>query len=187
MRAQRRGVSKFDGKRLKQAMTSKALSRSALATAAGVSIRVVAEYEQGKRTPAHRTLRRLAAAHSCEPGDPRSAGATTLRDLREDAGLGQAGTAEQAGMTRSAYGMLEQGRTRTLDRQVAELLAAAFGTSAEAVLAAHAQAVAAQPAHNPLLLEGRLLEQLAAHFNMTPDAPRALAFRLSNAPEGGLL
>lgn len=183
MHAERRGVSRFGGQRLEQARFSKELGRSALATAVGV----VAEYEQEERTPDQRTLRRLAAALSCEPGDLRSAGATTMRDLRKDASLSQAGAAEQVGKTRSAYGMLKQGRTRTMEPQVAELSRTASSAGAEAVLAAHAQAMAARPACTPLLLEGRLLEQPAAHFDMTPDALRALAFRLSNAPERGLL
>ncbi|MFF7647863.1 hypothetical protein [Streptomyces canus] len=88
-------------------------------------------------------------------------------------------------MSRSA--VLDPGRTRTLDPQVAELVSATFGASAEAVvLAGHTQTVTARQAHGPLLLERRLPEQLAAHFN-TPAALCDLPLRLSNAPEGGLL
>ncbi|WP_280909219.1 hypothetical protein [Streptomyces sp. SAI-090] len=111
--------------------------------------------------------------------------AAALRGLRPTAGLGPAGPAEHAGMARNA--VLDPGRTRTLDPQVAELVSAALGASAEAVvLAGHTQAVTARPAHGPLLLERRLPEQLAAHFN-TPAALCDLTLRLSNAPEGGLL
>lgn len=83
--------------------------------------------------------------------------------------------AEQRAISGFGGQRLEQARfSKGLGRSA---LATASSASAEAVLAAHA----------PLLLEGRLLEQPAAHFDMTPDELRALAFRLSNAPERGLL
>ncbi|MPY57186.1 hypothetical protein [Streptomyces spongiae] len=136
--------------------------------------------------PQHRTLICLAAALLWARGGLRSAGITVLRGLRPTAGLSPADTVEHAAMTRSA--VLEQGRARTLDPQVAELASATFGAGAEAVvLAGHAQTVTARPAHGPLLLERRLPEQLAAHFDMWPNPLRDLALRLSNAPEGGLL
>ncbi|WP_331727032.1 hypothetical protein [Streptomyces sp. NBC_00280] len=93
--------------------------------------------------------------------------------------------AERRGVSGFGGQRLEQARfSKGLGRSA---LATASSASAEAVLAAHAQAMAARPAHTPLLLEGRLLERPAAHFDMTPDELRALAFRLSNAPERGLL
>ncbi|MGW1043164.1 hypothetical protein [Streptomyces sp. NPDC002547] len=153
MRAQRRGLIGFGGRRLARQ---------------------------------HRTLSWRAAALVWAPGGLRSAGTTVLRGLRPAAGLSLADTVEHAGMARSAA--LDQGRTRALDLQVAELVGATFDAGAEAVvLGGHAQAVTARPAHGPLLRERRLPEQVAAHFDMSPAALRDLLLRLSNAPEGGLL
>ncbi|MEU0111948.1 hypothetical protein ABZ313_42315 [Streptomyces sp. NPDC006251] len=87
--------------------------------------------------------------------------------------------AERRGVSGFDGQRLEQARTnKDLSRCH---LATAAGVSV-----AHAQAVADQPAEIPLLLEGRLREQLAAHFDMTPDALRDLAIHLSNDPEGNL-
>ena len=82
--------------------------------------------------------------------------------------------------------VFEHGRPRPPDPPAAELASADFGTGDEAVRAGRAQAAAARPAHSPLLLL-RLPELLAAHFDMTPDALRDLALRLSNTPQGGRL
>lgn len=147
MRAQRRGLNGFDGRRLERQ---------------------------------YRTLICLAAAVLWAPRGLRSAGTTVLRGLRS------ADTVDHAGMPRSA--VLEQGRTRALDPQMAELVSATFGASAEAdILAGHAQTWTALSSHGPLLLGRRLPEQLAAQFNMSPASLRDLLFRFSNAPEGGLL
>lgn len=133
--------------------------------------------------PKHHTLRRLATALSSAPGGLRSAGITALRGRRPAPDLVPADTAEDADVTRST--VLGRGRTRTLE----PLVGTAFGTgtSVEVVLAGHALAVAAAPAHDHWLLKHRLPEQPAEYFNMAPDALRDPALRLSRVPEGGLL
>ncbi|MCM2430904.1 helix-turn-helix domain-containing protein [Streptomyces sp. RKAG337] len=179
MRAERRGVSNFDGRRLEEARSRRGWTPRELATEVGVTVTVLGQYEQGERTPELSTLGRLAGALGCATEDLRTAATTTLRDLRERAGAGQQEAATAAGLKRSAYAMLEQGRTKTLDPQVAGGLAAHFGIAPDAVVAAHAEAVLARaevPA--PPVLEGLLLERLAGHFAMTPGELLDLAQQL---------
>jgi len=184
MRAgQRRGVNDFDGQRLKAARTAKGWTVRELADKASVTVTVLDLYERGERAPELSTLERLAEALDCAQQDLRTSAGTTLRDLRERAGASQQEAAEAAGLKRSAYGMLEQGRTRTLPAQVAVSLAAFFRVDRGVVEAAHAEAVARLPRPTRLVLEGRLLERLAAHLGMAPEELTDLAQRL--AEEGG--
>ncbi|MGW4894588.1 helix-turn-helix domain-containing protein [Kitasatospora sp. NPDC004240] len=187
MRAeQRRGISGFDGRRLEAARAARGLAARELAAQAGVTVTVLEQYARGERSPERGTVERLATALDCSADDLRTAATTTLRDLRERAGASQEEAAAAASLKRSAYAMLEQGRTRTLPAQVAQDLAAHFGVDQGAVVTAHAEAVARRGADAParLVLEGRLLQRLAAHFDMSADDLLDLAQRLS-ADEGG--
>jgi transcriptional regulator with XRE-family HTH domain len=186
MRArQRRGVSNFDGRRLRRARDRKGLSPRELASRAGVTVTVLGQYERGERSPELGTLERLAGALGCSPQDLRVPARTTLRDLREAAGVSQQAAAAATGLSRSTYAMLEQGRTKFLPAQAASHLAGLFGVASGAVAAAHAEAVAAQAAAPaPLVLEGRLLDRLAERFGMAPQDFLALARELDDR-EGG--
>ena len=182
---QRRGVSNFDGQRLHLARTEKGWSKRQLAEAAGVSVTVLDQYEQGERAPERRTLERLAGSLDRSAGDFRKPRGTTLRDLRELAGASQQAAASAAGMTRSSYAMLEQGRTKSMAPQAAQCLAALFTVDADAIVAAHAEAVAVRAGEPVALrLEGQLLDRLSEHFGMTPAELLELAHRLA-AGKGG--
>ncbi|MFZ3494547.1 helix-turn-helix domain-containing protein [Streptomyces sp. 5.8] len=182
---QRRGVSNFDGRRLAQARTRKGWTSSRLASEVNVTVTVLNQYELGERSPELGTLVRMAEVLGCPVGDLRSPSRATLRDLREHAGAGQAEAAVAAGLKRSTYAMLEQGRTKTLLPQVTQALAELFDQDVDTVVAAHAEAVAGQQTRPaPLALEGRLLERLAAHFAMAPGELLDLAQRLANDGAG---
>ncbi|NUU20930.1 MAG: XRE family transcriptional regulator [Streptomycetaceae bacterium] len=185
---QRRGVGDFDPRRLQLALARADMSPRALATAAGVTVTVLGQYERGERAPEHGTLQRLADSLGCTVGDLRTSTQTTLRDLRSAAGVSQQAASAAAGMTRSTYAMAEQGRTKSLSAAAIGALADLFGTTPDAVTDAHAGSVSAHAtAPAPLVLEGQLLEGLAAHFGVTSDELLALARGLveQQAPGAG--
>ncbi|MEU6405411.1 helix-turn-helix transcriptional regulator [Streptomyces sp. NPDC046985] len=180
MRTQRRGVSNFDGRRLAQARVRRGWPPAQLASEAAVTVTVLNQYETEKRVPEPDTLARLANALGCTVEDLRQPAAVTLKDLRQRVGASQQETAVASGRKRSAYAMLEQGRTTTLPPQEAEVLAQFFGVDRDTVAAAHAASVAGQASRPaPLMLEGPLLEGLADHFAMTPEELLHLAQRLA--------
>ncbi|MGY3677276.1 helix-turn-helix transcriptional regulator [Streptomyces sp. TE33382] len=185
MRTTRRGVSSFDGRRLALARGRRGLTPSQLASKAAVTVTVLNQYEAEERLPDPGTLLRLAKALDCQVADLCRPTVVTLRELRERSGASQPEAATAAGHKRSAYAMLEQGRTKTLAPQAAEGLAALFGVERDAVEAAHAASVAGQASRPaPLVLEGTLLDGLADHFGMAPEDLLHLAQRVA-AGEGG--
>ncbi|MGP3690780.1 helix-turn-helix domain-containing protein [Streptomyces sp. IBSNAI002] len=186
MRAeQRRGVSNFDGRRLAQARIRKGWTPSQLASEVNVTVTVLNQYEMEERSPELGTLSRMAAVLGCPVEDLRRPSRATLRDLRERAHAGQEEVAAATGLKRSTYAMLEQGRTKTLHPQVAQTLAELFGQDVDTVVAAHAEAVAGrQTRPAPPVLQGRLLERLAAHFAMAPGELLDLAQRLADEGAG---
>lgn len=185
MRNQRRGVMSFDGQRLAQARGRRGWTPSELASKAAVTVTVLNQYEAEERRPDPGTLSRLAKVLDCQVADLCRPTVVTLRELRERSGAGQEDAAAAAGYMRSTYGMLEQGRTKTLAPQAAEGLAVLFGVERDVVEAAHAASVAVQASRPaPLVLEGALLEGLAGHFGMASEDLLRLAQRLA-AGEGG--
>ncbi|MCG7524018.1 XRE family transcriptional regulator [Streptomyces sp. OfavH-34-F] len=185
MRTQRRGVSNFDGRRLAQARVRRGWAPAQLASEAAVTVTVLNQYEAEERVPAPGTLSRLANALGCAVEDLCRPAAVTLRDLRQRVGASQQEIADASGRKRSAYAMLEQGRTTTLTPQEADVLAGFLGVDRHTVETAHAVSVAGQASRPaPLVLEGSLLESLADHFAMAPEELLHLAQRLT-AGEGG--
>ncbi|MFJ9574696.1 helix-turn-helix domain-containing protein [Streptomyces bacillaris] len=185
MRTRRRGVSNFDGRRLAQARVRRGWAPAQLAFEAAVTVTVLKQYETEERVPELGTLARLADALGCTVEDFRRPAAVTLKDLRQRVGASQRETADASGRKRSAYAMLEQGRTTTLAPQEAEVLAEFFGVDRDTVEGAHAASVAGKASRPaPLVLEGSLLEGLADHFSVAPEELLLLAQRLA-AGEGG--
>lgn len=183
---QRRGTTGFDGRLLESAMSARGWAPSDLARRAGVKVTAVSRYMRGERLPELATVERLAAALGCRPEELRTAASATLRDLREQAGASQEEAAAASGITRSSYGMIEQGRVKTMQDSVALGLADRFGVDRATVESAHAEAVARRSAGRPtrLVLEGAPLARFAEHLEVPVDDLLDLARRLTEE-EGG--
>jgi transcriptional regulator with XRE-family HTH domain len=131
----------FDGRRLRARREQAGLSVSELARRAGVSPQDVSRYESGTMTPGPDRLAALATALGAAPlelVEPEVLG-HGLKALRAAAGLTQADLAKRAGpdMTVSRLKSLELGKVRRLPHADAAALAAALGTTPEAIRAAH--------------------------------------------------
>ena len=133
-----RGVDGFDPALLRSARLGARLSQDDLGRAARVPRQNIVQMEGGSRRPQTDVLARLAQALDIRPSallvpdnEP------GLKRLRAAAGLLQENAAETLGIKRSAYAMLEAGRTVTLQDADAAVLAEAFGVERDVVLAAH--------------------------------------------------
>jgi transcriptional regulator with XRE-family HTH domain len=137
----RQGAPGFDGARLRQCRQQAGLTVSELARAAGVSPQDVSRYESGTMSPGPDRLAALAVNTGVTPRDlvDEAVLGQGLKALRVLAGLTQAGLAELAGpdMTVSRLRSLEMGKVRRLTHADTASLAAALGTSKEAIRAAH--------------------------------------------------
>lgn len=182
MGARRRGVRGFDGAVLRAVRTHRCMSQEDLGRATAIATSLICAYEDGQRTPEWRTLLVLAAGLSSTVGELRPGHATTMEDLRCGAGQNQATAAATAGLTRSGYAMLENGHTRSLKSDVASKLASSWGVDADDVVRAHAAAIQAVGEPAPVL-EGAVLDGLAAHFDVTPDALLDLARDIQSRTE----
>ncbi|RLU82043.1 hypothetical protein CTZ27_31310 [Streptomyces griseocarneus] len=181
--ARRRGARGFDGTVLRTTRELRGMSPEDLGRATGVSLSLVCAYEEGRRTPEWATLDAFATALSSTVGELRPGQPTTLEDLRCKAGQSQAAAAEAAGLGRSGYAMLEGGRTRSLKAEVARRLAAAWGVGVDEVVRAHAAGVGPVGEAAPVL-QGAVLEGLAGHFGVTPEALLELARSIQDTKEG---
>ena len=133
-----RGVDGFDPALLRQARRHAGLSQERLGLAARVARQNVGQLENGRRRPQTDVLARLARAlnvpiHTLLAPAPDPG----LKQLRTAAGLLQQQAAAALGLRRSAYAMLESGRTAALDQAAAAALAAAFGVEPSAITEAH--------------------------------------------------
>ncbi|WP_328372973.1 XRE family transcriptional regulator (plasmid) [Streptomyces sp. NBC_00445] len=167
----------FQGEALRAACERRGMSEADLARATSLPASRIRAYVDGRRVPEWKTLATLSAALGSSVSDFRPGEATTLEDLRNAAGDSQATAAAVAGLGRSGYAMLENGHTRTMQHEVAKRLAEAWGVSADEVMRAQATAVQRVGAAPPVL-QGALLEGLAGHFGLTPDALLELARRI---------
>lgn len=182
MAARRRGVRGFDGAALRAARARQGMSEEDLGRATGNATSLICAYEDGRRIPEWKTLDALATALSTTVGELRPGHATTMEDLRCGVGQNQAVAASAAGLTRSGYAMLENGHTRTLKPGVAARLASAWKVDEDQVVKAHAAGVrdAGEPAP---VLEGTVLDGLAAHFGISPQDLLDLARILQSQTE----
>ncbi|WP_424892365.1 helix-turn-helix domain-containing protein [Streptomyces sp. XH2] len=172
--ARRRGVRGFDGAALRAARERQRMSEEELGRATGTPTSLIHAYEEGRRTPEWGTLNAFATALSSTIGELRPGQPTTMEDLRCRAGHNQAAAAEAAGLGRSGYAMLEGGHTRTLKPGVARKLATAWDVEPDDIVRAHAAAVRAAGEAAPVL-QGAVLDGLADHFGLTPEALLELA------------
>ncbi|MFI5986802.1 helix-turn-helix domain-containing protein [Streptomyces sp. NPDC051555] len=182
MAVRRRGVRGFDGAVLRAARERRSMSVDDLERATGTRASLIDAYEDGRRTPEWKTLDVFATALSSTVGELRPGHATTMEDLRCGAGQSQASAAAAAGLTRSGYAMLENGHTRTLRLEVAQQLAATWEVQEEEVLQAHAAVVQAAGTPAPVL-EGAVLDGIAAHFGVDSEALLDLARSIQNQNE----
>ncbi|MFD7900505.1 helix-turn-helix domain-containing protein [Streptomyces sp. NPDC059743] len=180
--ARRRGVRGFDGAVLRAVRTRRRMSEEDLGRATAIAPSLICAYEDGRRTPEWRTLLVLAAGLSSTVDELRPGHATTMEDLRCGAGQNQAGAAATAGLTRSGYAMLENGHTRSLKSGVASRLAASWEVDTDVVVRAHTVAVQAAGEPAPVL-EGAVLDGLAAHFGVASEALLDLAREIQNRSE----
>lgn len=133
-----RGVDGFDPALLRAARLGAELTQEDLGRAAGVPRQNLVQMEGGSRRPQADVLARLARALGIRPSALLApAGECGLKRLRTEAGLLQQDAARALLITRSAYAMLEAGRTAALDDADAAALAEAFGVERDAVLQAH--------------------------------------------------
>ncbi|MEV7465229.1 MULTISPECIES: helix-turn-helix domain-containing protein [Streptomyces] len=172
--ARRRGVRGFDGAALRAARTRRGMTEQQLGRAVRMPPSLVCAYEDGQRSPEWKNLTVLADALSITVEELRPGHDTTMEDLRCGAGQDQAAAAAVAGLTRSGYAMLENGLTRTLKSGTATRLAAAWEVDEDQVVQAHAAGVRAAGEPAPVL-EGVVLEGLAAHFGVSAEALLDLA------------
>ncbi|MBM7173982.1 helix-turn-helix domain-containing protein, partial [Streptomyces sp. G44] len=169
MAARRRGVRGFDGAALRAARTRRGMTKEQLGRAGTMPPPLACAYEDGRRIPERKTLTVLPAALSITVDVLRPGHDTTMEDLRCSAGQDQAAAAAVAGLTRSGYAMLENGHTRTLKSGTAARLAAAWEVGEGQVAQAHAAGVRAACEPAPVL-EGMVLEGIAAHFGVSAEA-----------------
>jgi transcriptional regulator with XRE-family HTH domain len=158
------------------------MSEEDLGRAVGMPASLICAYEEDRRVPEWRTLAALAAALPSTVDELRPGHATTMEDLRCGAGQSQAEAGAAAGLTRSGYAMLENGHTRTLAPGVAAKLASVWQVDTDMVLQAYAAAVHAAGEPAPVL-EGAVLEGLARHFGISPDALLELARSMHHQTE----
>lgn len=133
-----RGVDGFDPARLRAERRRAGHTQESLGRAAGLKRQNIVQLENARRRPQADVLARLARALDVPPSALLApAPQPGLKRLRAAAGLLQPHAAAAAGLSRSAYAMIEGGRTAALDPAAAAALAAAFGVEAGAVSEAH--------------------------------------------------
>jgi transcriptional regulator with XRE-family HTH domain len=134
----RQGATGFDPARLRAAREEARLSRGALASAAGVHVGSVTEWEAGRQVPRVETVAALAQALRIEPTDLLEPldGALTLERLRAAVGKSQQQIADEAGMLRNTYSAVERGETAALSYADTKALAQAFGVTDDQLRAA---------------------------------------------------
>ncbi|MEU5959309.1 helix-turn-helix transcriptional regulator [Streptomyces sp. NPDC047525] len=179
MTARRRGVRGFDGSVLRAVRTARGMSEEDLGRATGMSTALICAYEDGRRVPEWKTLAALAVSLSTTVGGLRPGRAATMEDLRCGVGQDQAVAAAAAGLSRSGYAMLENGHTRTLKPSVAAKLAASWKVDEGQVVRAHSAGIQAI-GRQALVLEGAVLDGLASHFGVSPQALLDLARTMQN-------
>ncbi|MFJ8625602.1 helix-turn-helix domain-containing protein [Kitasatospora sp. NPDC093550] len=136
----------FDGKRVRAVRRGLNLTQGDLAAAVGVSAPTVAKWESGDDHPKGEKLPAIAAALGQPLGDlfPHD-GPADLQLLRCDAGLSIAQASESIGATRVPVTNAETGRRR-LGGDYVLPLAAAYGVTKEALLAAQDLSFGIRPA-----------------------------------------
>lgn len=148
----RQGAPGFDPGRLRSAREAAQLTQGALASAAGVHVNEIVEWEAGRRVPQVQTVAVLARALQLDPVallDVDRDRELTLQQLRVAAGLSQQQAAANAGLLRTTYSLLERGETQTLSPADAAGIAAALGVAEDAVRAGHAASLAKHLAQRP--------------------------------------
>lgn len=148
----RQGVPGFDHARFRAARISANLSQVALAEAVGVHVSTIRGWESGRQIPRVDAVAAVARELGRVPSDflaPHEGAAVTLQQLRAAAGKSQQAIATEAGMLRNTYSAVERGETTTLSYEDTQGLAAAFGITAEQVLAARTASRSAYLAQHP--------------------------------------
>ncbi|MFB7513082.1 helix-turn-helix domain-containing protein [Streptomyces sp. NPDC056144] len=127
----------FDGNKLRRLRVAKGLSQTSLAVGLHVKVNAVYRWEKGLASPPPERLSAIAAFLDADLDElfPRS-GPPNLADLRCDAGMTQADTAQHTNTSSPMpVRAAEQGR-RPLSEQAVAALAAAYGVTRAELLAA---------------------------------------------------
>jgi transcriptional regulator with XRE-family HTH domain len=129
----------FDPARLRDARHRAGLTQTQLAERTGTDTTTIAKYETGARTPYVERLATLAHALGVTPATLTTTPATTLAELRAQAGLSQHTAATRAGLIRTTYAAIERGETATLTPDLTTRLATALNVTPSHITTAHAQ------------------------------------------------